>query len=442
MPLTRPGGELILVTGRDPLVAVGGGESYVQATALAAQELGYHPHIFSVSNRSEVRETPFGTLHLVWTPIHEAAHTRLALLVPVLQRAVVRFLRDKPGHHVVHGFNFWADLNPGVRRSLWESGVEVDLLTSAWTVVADETPAKLSSGIVRSSWRLRAAGTAALWWNLLATRHTERQVARNSRLLLVNYDSVREMLQQAYGPGLPIRRISYMARTAFDDAPGSGTAPPEELTGLLAHQAPLIVSMSRHDGRKGVDVLILALGLLRDRGVPFVALIGGHGVLLAGHRKLVADLDLSDQVMVPGPVPDVMPYLRACDVFVLPSVSESSGSVAVLEALQAGAPVVSTNVDGMPEDLTDGRNALLVPPSDPVALSAAIERLIDDGELRARLGVAGRKLFEDRFSRAVAVAELGAVYSELGLRRTRTRASQPADGIGDAGDIVRGDGRS
>jgi glycosyltransferase involved in cell wall biosynthesis len=69
----------------------------------------------------------------------------------------------------------------------------------------------------------------------------------------------------------------------------------------------------------------------------------------------------------------------------------------LVEAMACGAPVVTTNISGIPELVSDGVDGLLVPPADPAALAAAVMRLHRDGALAARLGAAGRATVRDRF---------------------------------------------
>jgi glycosyltransferase involved in cell wall biosynthesis len=178
--------------------------------------------------------------------------------------------------------------------------------------------------------------------------------------------------------------------------------------------APLVVSVSRHDPRKGVDVLLAALAGLKKRGVPFRACIAGEGVLLETHRRLSVRSGLDGSTLVAGFVPDVWSLLAHADVFVLPSRREQSGSLALLEALQAGVAAVVSACDGIPEDVTDGEDALLVAPGDPVALEGALSRLLADQALRHRLARRGRETFERRFSAGAFSRDLGAVYREMG----------------------------
>jgi glycogen(starch) synthase len=114
-------------------------------------------------------------------------------------------------------------------------------------------------------------------------------------------------------------------------------------------------------------------------------------------------------------VESTTPYLACADLFALPSREEQSGSLAVIEALQDGLPVVASGVDGLLEDLTDGEDALLVPPGNAAALAAALERLLGDPGLRRRLGGCGRATFEARFSPEAVAGALRDLYGGLGI---------------------------
>jgi glycosyltransferase involved in cell wall biosynthesis len=87
----------------------------------------------------------------------------------------------------------------------------------------------------------------------------------------------------------------------------------------------------------------------------------------------------------------------------------------LIEALQAGAPVVASNCDGVPEDVTDGDNALLVPPADVSRLADALARMIGDAGLRRRLSRRARETFESKFTADRFSAALGAMYADLGF---------------------------
>jgi glycosyltransferase involved in cell wall biosynthesis len=85
----------------------------------------------------------------------------------------------------------------------------------------------------------------------------------------------------------------------------------------------------------------------------------------------------------------------------------------LLEAMAAGRPVVATPVGGTPELVVDGETGLLVPPRDPEALAAALRRVLEDRELAARLGEAGRRRVSERFTLEAMTRRMLELYDEV-----------------------------
>jgi glycosyltransferase involved in cell wall biosynthesis len=399
-------------------VTASGHASYVRAQARAAILAGYEPHIFSMSSRTSVLETDFGFVHRMCSPVRPPRQMLSMLQRPFIVPGICRLLERRPGPHLLHGFGTWADTATHCRDRLRARGVEVAAIATAYVTVEHEIAAKGASGVVKASSSLRLLHRTELAWTRHVALRYERSAFRSVEAIVVNYESVRTLLEEAYGPGLKIRRLTYSAPLAFRE-PLSPAPLPEHLGHFGDPDAPLIVAVSRHDGRKGLDVLIEALARLRDAGVAFRACLAGTGGLLAAHRRLLASLGLESVVSLPGKVPDVLPYLTNCDAFVLPSREEGSGSVSVLEALQVGVPIVASAIDGIPEDLTHGHDSLLVPAGDAPALARALTTLLDDSPLRRRLAAAARLTYERRFAPAALTRELASLYSEFGLRPAR-----------------------
>ena len=160
---------------------------------------------------------------------------------------------------------------------------------------------------------------------------------------------------------------------------------------------------------KGIEYLLEALFLLKA-GVPWEMEIVGPRDFPEYSEKLDAiagALRVHDRIRWTGYVPNGKPLfdrMRAADLLVLPSLSEGTPHVLV-EARANGLPCISTEVGGVPTTVTDGFDALLVPPKDPTALARAIERVIGDCELRRALIrnglLAARKQTLDHFINTV-----------------------------------------
>ena len=111
--------------------------------------------------------------------------------------------------------------------------------------------------------------------------------------------------------------------------------------------------------------------------------------------------------------PDVLALYAAAEIVVVPSVIPDALSRVVLEAMSAGRPVVGTDVGGTPEMVVHGETGLLVPRHSPPELAAAINRLLDDPMLAARLGAAARQRLATHFSPEASVERHLALYAAV-----------------------------
>ena len=157
-------------------------------------------------------------------------------------------------------------------------------------------------------------------------------------------------------------------------------------------EPPHVLFVGRLSAEKGILELVEAA-----RGLPLV---------------VVGDGPLRDRV--PGALGfvaprEVGPYYERAAVVCVSSRREGYGVVA-REAMACGRAVVATRVGGLPDAIEDGVTGLLVPPRDPAALRAALERLLGDPELRARLGAAARRAAAERFGWAASTAATAAAY--------------------------------
>jgi rhamnosyl/mannosyltransferase len=182
------------------------------------------------------------------------------------------------------------------------------------------------------------------------------------------------------------------------------------------HGSPLVLFVGRFRYYKGIDVLIRAMVTVSAR----LVLIGG-GPEQAALRSLVGDLGLDERVSFvrDADSESLLDYYAAADVCVLPSImSGEAFGLALVEGLAAGRPLVSTELGtGTSFVNAHEETGLVVPPRDPVALAAALTRLVGDPELRARFGRAGRERARRLFSTQAMVRSLIEVYEAVAGRR-------------------------
>ena len=153
-----------------------------------------------------------------------------------------------------------------------------------------------------------------------------------------------------------------------------------------------VLFVGRPGLRKGIPWLVEALTQLCTERPDLRITIVGDGPERQGVETLVRSAGISDRVHFTGyqSSAQVAEWLSTADVFVLPSLAEGV-PIALMEAMAAEVPVIATNVGGTSELVSDGVNGFLVPPVVPGALVCRIRELLDDHELRTRLGRAGRE---------------------------------------------------
>jgi glycosyltransferase involved in cell wall biosynthesis len=168
--------------------------------------------------------------------------------------------------------------------------------------------------------------------------------------------------------------------------------------------------------RKGLEVLLEAMAILRSQGLPVrLRAVGAFESpeYEAEIGRRVQQLGLSEHILWTGFQRDINAQLQQMDLFVLPSLFGEGLPMVILEAMAAGVPIVATQVEGTPEAIRHGRDGLIVPPGNAEKLAHAIGGVIrgdvDWSALRASAIARQASLFSDR-SMAAGVAQ---VYREV-----------------------------
>ena len=176
----------------------------------------------------------------------------------------------------------------------------------------------------------------------------------------------------------------------------------------------VIGKIARFFHLKGHDDLITAASRVVDRHRQVRFLLIGDGILRETMRQRIASLGLTDHFVFTGLVaPDeVPPLIGAMDVLVHTSYREGLAR-ALPQALIAGRPVVSYDIDGAREVAVSGETGFLIPPGDTTALGDALVRLAGEEVLRHRLGREGRSRFTDQFRHQTMTTRIRALYERL-----------------------------
>ena len=211
-------------------------------------------------------------------------------------------------------------------------------------------------------WRLRATRTAR------PTGSCGCWPARVDRYFAVSREIAAELVEELDWPAEKVE-VLYNAV----DVERTAVAPPPGLREQLGGSGtrPLVLTPARLNAQKGHDTLLGAVAEVPEA----LFLLAGDGPERERLEALASELGVGDRVRFLGRREDIPQLLAACDVFALPSLYEGS-SLAVLEAMAAGIPIVSSAIGGTDELIDDGRSGMLVPPGDAAALAVALRRVL------------------------------------------------------------------
>lgn len=154
----------------------------------------------------------------------------------------------------------------------------------------------------------------------------------------------------------------------------------------IKQEEVIIIYVGRFRPEKGIQYLIQAMDIIRQKEANARLILGGEGPEEENLKRLVEQANLGNCINFIGQIPNekVHEYMAAADVFVLPSLSEGFPIVS-LEAMASGLPIVTTKVRGLPEIVKDGENGFLVEPKNPEQIAEKVLLLLEDEELRKRI---------------------------------------------------------
>ncbi|WP_017813872.1 MULTISPECIES: glycosyltransferase family 4 protein [Paenibacillus] len=177
------------------------------------------------------------------------------------------------------------------------------------------------------------------------------------------------------------------------------------------NEVPQLMTVCRLVPAKGLDTLLKACAILKQRGHNYVLHIIGDGPSRTELEQMAQQLDIYEDTIFYGYTLHPEEFMPFFDIFVLPSRAEAFGSV-FAEAALCWLALVGTNVGGIAEQIEDGVNGLLVPPDQEQLLADALEKVINDPSYRYELARTGWEKAKNQYSLTHVVNELKRLYLE------------------------------
>ena len=369
------------------LFRFGGIAAYTRTAARALTALGHEVHVL-VARRDPPMDTTDGAVQV---------HVRTISWLPVVGK-IFAGLGESIGaaRHLARlhrQFQFDAVEFPN-----WE-GIG---LVGTWFPVT-RTVVRLHTSMAESievSGKRPTLGDRFMMW-------AERSSARRAHRVITHSLSHRDRLRATYGLGeieVVPHGIPIPAQT-----PGGG--------GASESSPPMALTVGRLNARKGVHTLLKAIPLLLQQVPEAEVVFVGDGEDHPLARQFRSENPGATGVRFMGPLEDepLHDLYTRCAVYFSPSIYESFG-LTFVEAMARGKPVIGCNAAAIPELIVHEENGLLVPPSDAVALAAAIARLLRAPAKRERMGLVGERLAREKFSVDRMGLELERFFSDAARR--------------------------
>lgn len=181
----------------------------------------------------------------------------------------------------------------------------------------------------------------------------------------------------------------------------------------ISSEEKILLTIGRLAPQKGLEYLLQSIPALNLLDVPsFKILLVGDGTLLDTLKKQAIELGISDKIIFLGFRSDIGNILKACDIVVLPSLREGL-SIALLEAMAAEKPIITTTIGSNIEATKQGEVAMLVPPADHGALTEAIATQLLKPDQASAMAAAAHQRFVDFYTEEIMLNRYLSLYQEL-----------------------------
>lgn len=395
--------KFFVTCGKHPLKSSGGYASYVHALCMCLKKMGHDVKIVAIAKEENVEDSDIGKIYTV-TSSHLPTESSTAITgsffkwSKVIGKKFQDLIDNENESFIIYGIGPWCHSGIELKKQFTN---RVKLVGVFFTTVSHETY-WLERGVKPQLYGTLMKLKYKFVYNYAKRflKKHEAEALKYCDKVIVHYDFTKKLLQEEYSlPAEKIVKIPYYVEIYNKDALYSKYDKKRNLIEnkqLYDNEKFTCVSVCRQEPRKGIYYFLGAMKIIKQKGLPIKAQIVGSGDLLEKNIEIAKKLGLDDTVKFMGFVPDITEVLSQVDVFVQPSLQEGSGSISVFEALLSGVPVITTQCDGIPEDIKNGVSGILVKKEDEIDLARAIIDIYNSKELRLKLIKNGKNVITEK----------------------------------------------
>ena len=386
----------IVLSGKSSTAVPGGLGAYAQNACSIFDQLGYQ--VFLIGYGTQASTSRKKSLTQITVPSRLTKLSSLA--APIISRQLTAaaqtvIAQSKATHVVVFGAGIWAASGCQLKRRLNGPNISLISIGAYFTTFSHEYHGQIK-GAPASDYGIIAAMLVRLsYFSAKFLSVYEQRVLNSLDEIVIHYEASRKILVTEF-PQLEeqkLRKIPYYVD--FFQRAGDSLIPKKQDKTDEIH----IVIICRQDPRKGINIFLHAIKrLAEEKTTNFHCSIAGSGIFLNRNIHLAQKLKVDHIVQFLGFVPSSEALISTSNIIVLPSYEEGAGAISLLEAMKVGRPIIASSCDGIAEDLTHGKSALLFQPGNTLELVKHLRSLTSDKSQRDQLAENAENAYRAKFS--------------------------------------------